>query len=135
MLTGCITEADSLIGLGHLPTAVADFMRIRAYIAASDAYRFADYMAMRAKRQLGFGSADILPAASTVLDTPMAASFPTAPQIIIASLPQGTRRNASRLLTTYTKLRRSKAASESYLSAPLSIPLTMPMILPMVRPV
>ena len=90
MLTGCITEADSLIGLGHLPTAVADFMRIQAYIAASDAYRFADYMAMRAKRQLGFGSADILPAASTVLDTPMAASFPTAPQIIIASLPQGT---------------------------------------------
>jgi len=90
MLTGCITEADSLICLGHLPTAVADFMRIQAYIAASDAYRFADYMAMRAKRQLGFGSADILPAASTVLDTPMAASFPTAPQIIIASLPQGT---------------------------------------------
>ena len=90
MLTGCITEADSLIGLGHLPAAVADFMRIQAYIAASDAYRFADYMAMRSKRQLGFGSADILPAASTVLDTPMAASFPTAPQIVIANLPQGT---------------------------------------------
>ena len=90
MLTGCITEADSLIGLGHLPTAVADFMRIQAYIAASDAYRFADYMAMRAKRQLGFGSADILPAASTVLDTPMAASFPSSAQIIMSSLPKGT---------------------------------------------
>lgn len=92
ILLSYTTDADSIIALRAIPAPVADFIRLQAYIAASDAYRLAAYMASRSNNNslISFGSADILPAAASVLDTPMAASFPTAPQIILGSLPNGT---------------------------------------------
>lgn len=83
------SAADSIIRLRELPAPVAEFMRLQAYIAASDAFRMVDYMASRSQRFLGFRSADVLPEASSVLDTPMSVSFPSAAQIIMATLPQG----------------------------------------------
>ncbi|MDE5988787.1 MAG: TlpA family protein disulfide reductase, partial [Duncaniella sp.] len=92
ILLSYTTDADSIIALRAIPAPEADFIRLQAYIAASDAYRLAAYMASRSNNNslISFGSADILPAAASVLDTPMAASFPTAPQIILGNLPKGT---------------------------------------------
>lgn len=89
LLGSYVSEADSIIASTTLPPRVEQFMRIWAYTSASDAYSLAGHLAHRAGRKLGFPLSEFLPDAQTVLDTPMAASFPSSSILIVESLPKG----------------------------------------------
>ena len=84
-----VSEADSIIASTSLPPQVEQFMRLWAYTSASDSYSLARHLSQRAGRHLGFTLTDILPAPQTVLDSPMAASFPSSSLLIMGTLPKG----------------------------------------------
>ncbi|WP_297072220.1 TlpA disulfide reductase family protein [uncultured Duncaniella sp.] len=90
ILASFMTDADSIVKSNTIPQQVEDFIRLWAYTSASDAYSLALYLASQKDRVIEFQLSDLLPEASTVLDTPMAASFPSSAQIIMSSLPKGT---------------------------------------------
>lgn len=85
-----ITDADSIVAVNQLPGQVKDFIKLWGYTSASDAYSLAGYLTHRRDRKLGFKISDVLPPAQTVLDTPMAAAFPSSTLTIVGSLPKGT---------------------------------------------
>lgn len=95
-------KADSIIAADNPVQSVADFIRIQAYIAASDAYSMAQYFNRKAGRDIGVHPDDFLGAPADVLDTPMASGFPSASGIIISGLKgNSTEEKIDNLLATY----------------------------------
>lgn len=91
VLSDYMSASDSIIKANDpVPENVARFMRIWAYTAASDAYSFAGYMAGRTGKKLGFSSDSVLPAAVTVLDCPIAVTFPAAGMAVMSDLSGST---------------------------------------------
>lgn len=90
MITSYIPVADSIIASAPLPEAVAQYLRISAYISASDAAGMTEYLASRSGRELPFSSHDLIPAPGDRLDNPVASWFPSAPRVVLGALPKGT---------------------------------------------
>ena len=90
LLVSYMTDADSITSANEIPAQVKDFIKLWAYTSASDAYSLAGHLTHRAGRKLGFTTSEILPPAQTVLDTKMAAAFPSSYLAITNSLPKGT---------------------------------------------
>lgn len=89
LLSSYTSDADSIIAIKKLPQPVQDYIRMWAYTAANDANSLAEHLAHHAGRKLNFSTEDILPAAASVLDNPMATAFQSAPLTIMKSIPRG----------------------------------------------
>lgn len=79
-------KADSIISADRPVQPVADFIRLQAYITASDAYSMAQFFNRNTGRSIGVKKEDFSGKPAEVLDTPMASAFPSAAGIIISSL-------------------------------------------------
>ena len=86
-LRGFSADADAVISAAKLPAPAQEFIRLWAYTLASDSYSMALYMRSRADKQVTFSVSDILPPPAAILDTPMAAGFPSAMGAVVSTLP------------------------------------------------
>lgn len=66
---------DSVLGLGPVPSAVADYLRLWAYSTASDAFRMVVHLRTRAGLLTTVDAADFQPDPHKVLDCDMAENF------------------------------------------------------------
>lgn len=106
--------ADSIIKADKPVQAVADFIRIQAYIAARDTYTMAQYFNRNSGRSIGVKPDDFLPPASEILDTPMASGFSSVSAIIISGLKgNSTEEKIDNLMTTYKTESIRRKAMES----------------------
>lgn len=87
-LAGFISDGDAVIAASpSLRAPVKEFIRLWAYTLASDSYSMALHMRRRAGKELPFGVSEILPPPVSVLDTPMAAGFPSVTGAVASTLP------------------------------------------------
>ncbi|MBD5271034.1 MAG: TlpA family protein disulfide reductase [Bacteroides sp.] len=77
---------DSVLKADPAPAIVEQYLRLSAYSGASDAYRMVMHLRQRAGLTTPVNSSDFLPAANTILDNDLAASFPSTPVNVGRSL-------------------------------------------------
>lgn len=88
IINGFYGETDSILNAySPIPESVADFIKIFGYASASDAINITNWLSARSGRTITIIPDSILPDAKTILDTPMAAYFPSTGNAIMASLP------------------------------------------------
>lgn len=88
-LKSYVAAADSILAVRPTTREVSEYIRLWAYISASDIYTLARYMGRRTDRIIPFPTSEFLPPAWDVLDTPQAVCFPTVSGIVASSLPSG----------------------------------------------
>jgi thiol-disulfide isomerase/thioredoxin len=87
-LAGFISDGEAVIAdEPSLPASTQEFIRLWAYTLASDSYSMALHVRGRAGKEVSFNASDILPAPASVLDTPMAAGFPSVTGAVASTLP------------------------------------------------
>lgn len=97
-----ITDADAIIAANSLTGNIKDFINIWAYTSAADAANLATYFRRHAGIEESFDPSEILPAPETIIDSPIAAGFPSTTTIIIAKLDGKTiEEKLKSLYTTY----------------------------------
>ena len=79
--------ADSIIKAHRCSKPVAEYIRTWAYINASEGYNSLQRNLGIPAKEMPFNCEDILPAAYTMLDSPVASLFPSTPGIIYSSIP------------------------------------------------
>lgn len=114
LLSSLIPAADSIIATLHPVASVADFLRIWSYNSTFESIDQINYLSRVKGRGLVIDPSSILPPPSTVLDTPMAASFMTTLLSTLSTLPKGTiEERLEALYDNYSTPELRKMAAES----------------------
>lgn len=109
-----VTDADAIIAANSLTGNVKDFVRIWAYTSAADAANLVSFFRRRDGIKEPFDQSEILPAPETVIDSPIAAGFPSATTIIVGRLEGNTvEEKLKSLYSTYQNEQLKTQAAES----------------------
>lgn len=87
MVSGYINYADEALKLWSVSPVVAEYVKINAFVRASNAYEFLPRAQGINKEDLTFKKSDVLPAAEKVLDNDISALFVQATQMVVDALP------------------------------------------------
>ena len=113
-LSGFISDGESVIaGEPSLPASAQEFIRLWAYTLASDTYSMATHIRKHAGKGMTFKESDILPAPADVLDTQMAAGFPSVTGAVASSLPG---KNLEEKLAALNELYRTQTIKDNVTS-------------------
>lgn len=82
-----ITYADEALKLWNISPVVAEYVKIYAFVRASNAYESLPRAQRINKEDVAFEKSDVLPAAEKVLDNDISALFVQAAQMVMADLP------------------------------------------------
>ena len=87
LIEGFITKADSIIGTYRCSKAVAEYLKIWAYTIAHESYTALPRIVGIPAEELPYNREALLAEPHTVLDSPIAALFPSTPGIVYAAIP------------------------------------------------
>ena len=87
LIEGFITKADSIISTYRCSKAVAEYLKIWAYTIAHESYTALPRIVGIPAEELPYNREALLAEPHTVLDSPIAALFPSTPGIVYAAIP------------------------------------------------
>lgn len=87
LIEGFITKADSIIGTYRCSKAVAEYLKIWAYTIAYESYTALPRIVGIPAEELPYNREALLAEPHTILDSPIAALFPSTPGIVYAAIP------------------------------------------------
>lgn len=87
ILLSFIGKADSIVKAYKCSTPVAEYIKIWGYVNAYDNYRSLSHILGIPVKEMPYTREELLPAPYTVLDSPLAAFFPSASEIVYSAIP------------------------------------------------